>query len=152
MAHQNPADDELRCLLANARTIAVVGASSRPDRASHGIFARLLAMGYRVVPVNPNESVVQGQRAYATLRDLPEPVDIVDVFRRAEHAPAIADDAVAIGARVLWLQSGIWSDDAAARASAGGLAVVMDECIAVAHSRLRVPRVPRERSEGREGA
>src|SRR6188508_2705913 len=99
MAHQNPPDAELRRLLTDARTIAVVGASSRPDRPSHGIFGRLLAAGYRVIPVNPNESLVQGQKAYASLRDIPEPVDIVDVFRRPEHTPAIADDAVAIGAK-----------------------------------------------------
>src|SRR3954470_7674672 len=127
MAHQNPPDEELRRLLADARTIAVVGASSRPDRPSHGIFERLLAAGYRVIPVNPNESVVHGQQAYASLRDIPERVDIVDVFRRPEHTRAIADDAVAIGAKVLWLQSGIWNDEAAARASAAGLGVVMDE-------------------------
>jgi predicted CoA-binding protein len=144
MAHQNPPDEEIGRLLANARTIAVVGASSHPDRPSHAIFGRLQAAGYRVLPVNPDESAVLGQKAYASLRDIREPVDIVDVFRRPEHTPAIADDAVAIGAKVLWLQSGIWNDEAAARASAGGLVVVMDECIAVAHSRLRVPRVPRE--------
>ncbi|HEU4578063.1 MAG TPA: CoA-binding protein [Polyangiaceae bacterium] len=149
MAHQNPPDEELRRLLTDARTIAVVGASSSPERPSHGIFGRLLAAGYRVLPVNPNESVVQGQKAYASLRDIHEPVDIVDVFRRPEHTPAIADDALAIGAKCLWLQSGIWNEEAAARASAGGLVVVMDECIGVAYSRLRVPRIPRE---GREGA
>jgi predicted CoA-binding protein len=149
MAHQNPPDDEIRRLLANARTIAVVGASSSPDRPSHGIFGRLLAAGYRVLPVNPNEAAVQGQTAYASLRKIHEPVDIVDVFRRPEHTPAIADEAVAIGAKCLWLQSGIWNEEAAARASAAGLAVVMDECIGVAYSRLRVPRVPRE---GRGGA
>lgn len=152
MAHQNPPDEELRRLLTGARTIAVVGASSKPDRPSHGIFGRLLAAGYRVIPVNPNESQVHGQRAYASLRDIPEPVDIVDVFRRPEDTPPVADDAVAIGAKLLWLQSGIWSDEAAARASAGGLAVVMDECIGVAHSRLRVPRVAREHAGRREGA
>lgn len=152
MAHQNPTDEVLRRVLAEARSIAVVGASSRPDRPSHGIFGRLLAAGYRVIPVNPNESVVQGQKAYASLRDIPEPVDVVDVFRRPEHTPAIADDAVAIGAKVLWLQSGIWNEEAAARASAGGLVVVMDECIGVAHSRLRVPRVSLQHSGRREGA
>jgi len=152
MAHQNPPDAELRRLLTDARTIAVVGASSSPDRPSHGIFGRLLAAGYRVIPVNPNESLVQGQKAYASLRDIPEPVDIVDVFRRPEHTPAIADDAVAIGAKVLWLQSGIWNDEAAVRAGAAGLVVVMDECIGVAHSRLRVPWAAREPSERREGA
>ena len=152
MAHQNPTDEELRRVLVQARSIAVVGASSRSDRASHGIFGRLLAAGYHVIPVNPNESVVQGQKAYAPLRDIPEPVDLVDVFRRPEHTPEIADDAVAIGAKVLWLQSGIWNEEAAARARAGGLVVVMDECIGVAHSRLRVPRVAGEHSGRREGS
>lgn len=142
MAYKTPSEEQIRRLLTDARTIAVVGASSRPDRPSHGIFGRLLAAGYRVIPVNPNESLVQGQKAYASLRDIPEPVDIVDVFRRPEHTPQIADEAVAIGAKVLWLQSGIWNDEAAARASAAGLLVVMDDCIGVAHARLRVPRVP----------
>jgi predicted CoA-binding protein len=152
MAHQNPTDEELRRVLTRARSIAVVGASSRPDRPAHGIFGRLLAAGYRVIPVNPHESLVHGQKAYASLRDIPEPVDLVDVFRRPEHTPAIADDAVAIAARVLWLQSGIWNEDAAARASAAGLVVVMDECIGVVLSRLRVPRVSQQQSPPREGA
>jgi predicted CoA-binding protein len=140
MAHQNPSDEQLRRILSEARTIAVVGASSDPDRPSNGIFGKLLAAGYHVVPVNPRESVVHGQQAYAALRDVPGPVDIVNVFRRPEHTPGIAGEAVAIGAQVLWLQSGIWNEAAAARAAAGGLTVVMDECIGVAHSRLRIAR------------
>lgn len=132
-------------MLSDAESIAVVGASSNPERPSHGIFGRLLAGGYRVIPVNPRESAVLGQPAVASLAQAaqvlsPRRVDIVNVFRRPEHTPAIADEAVAIGAKVLWLQSGIWSDEAAARARAGGLMVVMDDCIGVAHSRLRVPR------------
>lgn len=148
--HQNPSDDEVRRLLTEAESIAVVGASSDPERPSNGIFGRLLAAGYRVIPVNPNESAVLGQPAVATLAHAAQAlaaqtagakrVDIVNVFRRPEHTPAIADEAVAIGAKVLWLQSGIWSDEAAARAKAGGLVVVMDDCIGVAHARLRVPR------------
>src|SRR5688572_5583946 len=98
MPHQNPSDDALRELLVSANTIAVVGASSDPARPSHRIFGMLLGAGYRVIPVNPTESEVLGQRAYATLRDVKEPIDIVDVFRRAEATPEIADDAVAIGA------------------------------------------------------
>jgi uncharacterized protein len=147
MAHHNPSDEALRTLLAGAQTIAVVGASSNADRPSHGIFGRLLAAGYRVIPVNPGESSVLGQPAVASLAEAaqlvaPALVDIVNVFRRPEHTPAIADEAVAIGARVLWLQSGIWNEQAAARAQAGGLSVVMDDCIGVAHARLRVPRRP----------
>jgi predicted CoA-binding protein len=120
MAHQNPSDDELRRILSEAESVAVVGASSSPIRPSHGIFARLLRAGYRVIPVNPNESLVQGQPAYASLRDVAVPVDIVNVFRRPEHTPEVAAEAVAIGAKVLWLQSGIWNEGAAKRAAEGG--------------------------------
>ena len=93
-----------------------------------------------MIPVNPNETTVLGERAYASLADVPERIDIVDVFRRAEFTPAIADDAVKIGAKALWLQSGVVNDDAAARATAGGLMVVMDACIGVMHAVLQVPR------------
>jgi len=140
MAHSNPPDEALRQILSNASTIAVVGASSKPDRSSHGIMRRLQQVGYRVVPVNPNETEVLGEQAYPSLKDVPIKIDIVDVFRRPEFTPAIADDAVAVGAKVLWLQSGIENEDAAARAKAGGLSVVMDACLATVHSYLRVPR------------
>lgn len=140
MPHHNPSDQELTAILTKARTIAIVGASSNPDRPSYGIMRKLLAAGYRVVPVNPRETEVLGQKAYATLREVPDKIDIVDVFRRAEETPAIADEAVAVAAKVLWLQSGITSDDAAARASAGGLTVVMDACLGAMHSLLRIPR------------
>ena len=129
MTSKNPSDDAIRRLLESSRTIAMVGASSREDRPSHGVMRRLLDAGFRVIPVNPKETEVLGQRAVASLGDIREKVDIVDVFRRAEDTPAIADEAVAIGARALWLQLGIASDDAAARASKGGLTVVMDRCI-----------------------
>jgi uncharacterized protein len=140
MAHQNPPDEVLQRILTEARSIAVVGASSSPERPSHGIFARLLSAGYRVVPVNPKETSVHGQPAYPALQGVPGGVDIVDVFRRPEHTPALARDAVAIGARVLWLQSGIWNEEAAAIATVAGLSVVMDECIGAAVSRLRSAR------------
>ena len=139
MPHQNPPEETLRELLTSARSIAVVGASSNPERPSHGIFARLLRAGYRVVPVNPQESSVLGQPAIGSLEDVTGEIDIVNVFRRAEFTPEIANAAVAAQAKVLWLQSGIWSEEAAARAKAGGLTVVMDDCIGVALSRLRVP-------------
>jgi len=140
MSHTNPPDDTLRQLLVDAGTIAIVGASANTERPSHGIMKQLLAAGYRVIPVNPKETEILGQRAYASLRDVPDPVDIVDVFRRAEDTPEIADDAAAIGAKVLWLQHGVSNDDAAARAEAAGLTVVMDKCIGAAHRELRVPR------------
>jgi uncharacterized protein len=136
----NPPDGELLRILTDAETIAVVGASSNPGRPSHGIFRKLLDAGYRVVPVNPNEAAVLGQKAYPSLAVVPHPIDIVDVFRRPEYTPDIADQAVRAGAKVLWLQSGIVNDDAASRAKNGGLTVVMDACIGVVHSLLRVPR------------
>ena len=138
MAHANPSDDELRTLLTNARTIAMVGASSNPEKPSHGIMQRLQRVGYRVIPVNPREPEVLGERTYPSLTDVPIPVDIVDVFRRPEDTPAIADDAVKIGAKALWLQEGIANEDAAARAKAGGLMVVMDACIGATHSMLKI--------------
>lgn len=139
MAFTNPSDDDLRRLLTDTRTIALVGASSKPDRPSHGIMRKLLSVGYHVIPVTPRESEVLGQRAYATLGEIPEPVDLVDVFRRAEDTPPIAAEAVRIDAKALWLQQGIASEEAAAIARAGGLVVVMDLCIAVMHRVLGVP-------------
>ena len=139
MPHQNPSEQALRELLTRARSIAVVGASSNPERPSNGIFSKLLRAGYRVVPVNPQESSVLGQPAVASLGEVTGEIDIVNVFRRAELTPEIADAAVAAGAKVLWLQSGIWNEEAARRAQVAGLTVVMDDCIGVALSRLRVP-------------
>jgi uncharacterized protein len=138
MAHANPSDQQLKQLLTDATTIAVVGASSNPDKASHGIMQKLQRAGYRVIPVNPRETEILGERSYPSLVDVPERIDIVDVFRRAEDTPAIADEAVTIGAKALWLQTGIVSEDAAARAAAGGLTVVMDACIGATHTLLRV--------------
>jgi uncharacterized protein len=139
MPHSNPSDAALTSLLTAARTIAIVGASSNPDKASHGIMQKLQHVGYKVIPVNPRETEILGERSYPSLLDVPEPIDIVDVFRRAEDTPAIADEAVTIGAKALWLQTGIVSEEAAARAEAGGLVVVMDACIGATHAMLRIP-------------
>jgi len=139
MPHTNPSNDELRKILTDASTIAMVGASGNPDKASHGIMRKLQSVGYRVIPVNPKEPEVLGEKSYASLSDIPERIDIVDVFRRPEDTPAIADEAVKVGAKVLWLQTGIVSDEAAARAAKGGLTVVMDACIGATHSMLRIP-------------
>lgn len=129
MRHENPSDAEIRKILQAARTIAMVGASSRPDRPSNGVMAQLLAAGFDVVPVNPRETEVLGRKAVASLAEVGKPIDIVDVFRRAEDTPEVAEEAVAAKAKVLWLQLGIASDDAAARARAGGMTVVMDRCL-----------------------
>lgn len=134
----NPPDPELKTMLEAARTIAVVGASSRPDRPSYGVFARLQRAGYRVIPVNPHETEVHGERAVPTLADVPVPIDIVDVFRRAEETPQVAEDAVRVKAKALWLQLGIVNERAAAIARDGGLTVVMDACLAVVVGRLRI--------------
>ena len=140
MAHANPSDQELKQLLSDATTIAMVGASSNPDKTSHGIMQKLQKVGYRVIPVNPREAEVLGEKSYASLLDIPGRVDIVDVFRRSEDTPAIADEAVTIGAKALWLQTGIANEEAAARAKAGGLKVVMNACIGATHAILQVPK------------
>jgi predicted CoA-binding protein len=131
-------EQELRSILGGAKTIAVVGLSSNPERDSYSVAEYLQRRGYRVVPVNPNETEVLGERAYPTLRDIPPgiDVDVVDVFRRAEYTPDVARDAVAIGANVLWLQSGIVNDEARRIGSEGGLDVVMDMCIRTISRRL----------------
>lgn len=144
MSFANPSDDALRSLLDGARTIAVVGASNNPTRPSREIMQRLLAHGYRVLPVHPSEPEVLGVPAFPTLTAaraaLGAPIDIVDVFRRAEETPAIAEEAVATGSRALWLQSGVVNPEAARLATAAGLTVVMDLCISVELSLLAVPR------------
>jgi len=134
----SPEDRELRALLGDVRTIAVVGLSSRAGRPSFEVATYLADHGYRIVPVNPNESEVLGERAYQTLLDIPPDVaiDVVDVFRRAGETPEVARQAVAIGAKVLWLQEGIVSEEAAAIASAGGLDVIMGVCIRNVRERL----------------
>ena len=132
-----PDDETLRRILAEARTIAVVGLSSKPGRASLDIGHFLQERGYRIIPVNPRETEVLGETAYPSLRDIPEEihVDIVDVFRRAEDTPEIARDAVAIGAKNMWCQYNVISEEGARIAEAGGLSVVMDRCIKVEHAR-----------------
>ena len=134
----SPEERELRSLLGEAKVVAVVGISSKPWRPSHEVASYLQQHGYRIVPVNPNEQEVLGEPVYASLLDIPEEihVDVVDVFRRAEHTPEVARDAVAIGARVLWLQEGIVSDEAARIAADGGLEVIMGVCIMKVRERL----------------
>jgi uncharacterized protein len=129
-------DSELKQLLHNTRTIAIVGLSEKPDRPSHHVAAYLQSAGYRVIPVNPSVLSILGERCYSTLRDIPEPVDMVDVFRRSDAVPPIAHEAIAIGAKSLWLQEGVIHEQAAEEARAAGLQVVMDRCILKEHERL----------------
>lgn len=127
---------EIKTLLSTARTIAVVGLSSDPFRPSHGVAQYMKDRGYRIVPVNPKEPKVLGEQAYARLEDIPEPVDIVDVFRRSEFVPEVVDAAIAIGAKAVWMQEGVVHEAAAAKARAAGLQVVMDRCILKDHAAL----------------
>lgn len=131
-----PSDDELRAIYADAKTIAVVGASGTPGKPGHNIPAYLQSQGFRIIPVNPKGGELFGEKVYGSLAEIAEPVDVVDVFRPAEETPEIAREAAAIGAKVLWLQEGISSDEAAEIAKAEGLTVVMDECMGHTHARL----------------
>jgi hypothetical protein len=131
-----PTDAQLTELLRGARTIAVVGLSSRRWRASYGVSEYMQQAGYRIIPVNPKEKEVLGEKAYAHLSDVPEKVDIVDIFRRPEFVPEIVDTAIRIGARAVWMQEGVEHEEAATRARAAGLLVVMDRCILRDHRRL----------------
>jgi len=140
MPHVNPPLEALKELLIDAKTIAMVGASSDPTRESNKIFKRLLAAGYRVIPVNPRETEVLGQKAYPSLGAIGEPVDIVDVFRRSEDTPPIAEEAAKVGAKALWLQVGVSNEETAERAKAAGLTVVMNKCIGATHAALNVPQ------------
>ena len=131
-----PSDAQLAELLRTARTIAVVGLSSKRWRASYGVSEYLQSAGYRILPVNPNESEILGEKCYARLEDIPEKPDIVDVFRRSEAVPEVVDAAIGIGARAVWMQEGVVHEAAAARARQAGLLVVMDRCILREHHRL----------------
>ncbi|MDR7487061.1 MAG: CoA-binding protein [Armatimonadota bacterium] len=131
-----PPVDVLAGILRAARTIAVVGLSDRPDRPSHEVARYLQEVGYRIIPVNPRLIEVLDERAYPSLRDVPDRVDVVLIFRRSEFVPSVVDDAIAIGARVVWMQLGVVHEEAAARARAAGLQVVMNTCMAATHDAL----------------
>ncbi len=131
-------DDGIRTLLAEARTIALVGASDRPDRASYGVMAYLQQRGYRVIPVNPQITGehLHGEFVFRDLDQIGEPIDIVDIFRNSAAAGEVVDAAIAAGARAVWMQLGVVNEAAAARAEAAGLQVVMDRC-----PRIEIPRL-----------
>lgn len=127
---------ELRRILENSRVIAVVGHSDKPHRTSYRIAGYLRSVGYRVYAVNPTVTEIDGERCYASLADVPEPIDIVDVFRRSEFLDSVVDDTIAVGAKVVWAQLGVVDAAAARKAEAAGLLVVMDRCIKVDHQAL----------------
>ena len=122
-------------VLRNSRTIAVVGLSSNPTRASYGVSRYMQSRGYRIIPVNPQETEVLGEKAYATLDDVPEPVDMVNIFRLPKFVPDIVDAAIRIKAKSVWMQMGITHDEAARKAEEAGLDVVMDRCLMIEDSR-----------------
>ncbi len=123
-------------LLRNAKTIAVVGLSSRRSRPSYGVSEYMQSRGYRIIPVNPNETEILGEKVFRSLDEIPEHVDIVDIFRRPECVPEIVDAAIRIGAKGVWMQEGVVNDEAAGKARAAGLEVVMDRCILKEHRRM----------------
>jgi predicted CoA-binding protein len=132
----HPSDQQIRDLLRSAHTIAVVGLSSNRSRASYGVSHYMQSAGYRIIPVNPNEREVLGEKAYARLEDVPEKIDVVDVFRRSEFVLEVVDAAIRVGARAIWMQEGVADEAAAQRARAAGLFVVTDTCILKEHRRL----------------
>ena len=124
-------------LLKKYKTIAVVGLSSNPMRPSFGVTEYMQEAGYRIIPVNPNETEVLGEKSYARLEEVPEKVDIVNIFRRAEDVPPVVESAIRIGAKVVWMQSGIENGESAERARAAGLTVIEDACILVEHRKRK---------------
>lgn len=140
MTHDSYAGDYLRGVLGPAHTIAVVGASPNPARPVYGVMAYLLRAGFHVIPVNPGQEdkEILGQRVYARLADIPEPVDIVDIFRRQDALAGVVDEALALDPKpkTIWMQLGLRDDAAAAKAEAAGLTVVMDRCIKIEHAAL----------------
>jgi hypothetical protein len=135
--HENPSAEELRALLESSRTVAVVGLSERPHRTSHSVARALQDFGFEILPVNPNlRGPVLGEEPYASVQEIGAPVDIVNVFRRSERVVPVARDAVAAGAKVLWMQSGVINREAASYAIENGLTVVMDRCIMVDYASL----------------
>jgi predicted CoA-binding protein len=136
-------DDEIRDLLEGARTIAMIGASDSPDRASWGVMAALQEHGYRVIPVNPRITGehVHGEFVWRELSQIGDPIDIVDIFRRSEDVGPIVDDAIAVGAKAIWMQLGVVNAEAAAKAEAAGLKVVMDRCPKIEMRRLGLAKI-----------
>jgi predicted CoA-binding protein len=131
-----PPDAAIRALLQRVRTIAVVGLSPDPTRPSHHVAAYLLQQGYRIFPINPTTPEVLGQRSYASLAEVPEPIDLVDVFRRSDAVPAIIDEVLSLGLPAVWLQEGVTHAEAEAKARTAGVVVVADRCILKEHVRL----------------
>lgn len=134
--HHNPGDDDMRMLLQNVKTIAIVGLSDKPHRDSYQVAAYLKQNGYRIIPVNPRAKTVLGEVAYESLQLIPEKVDLVNIFRKSEHVPPVVQEALQLKPRAIWLQLGIAHEKAAQLGEAAGITVIMDKCIKIEHRRL----------------
>ena len=132
----NPPSDEIRAILENYKTVAVVGLSPKPERDSHRVARYLKEKGYRIVPVNPGQKEILGEKCYPSLKAIPFPVEVVDIFRRPDAMPSIVDDAIEIGAKVVWMQLGLAHNESAEKARRAGLKVVMSKCIKIEHMNL----------------
>lgn len=127
--------DSIQTILEEFQTLAVVGLSSKPMRPSHGVSSYLMSHGYHIIPVNPHEESVLGEKAYASLEDVPEAFDVVVIFRRSEYVPEVVDEAIHKGAKVIWMQEGVENEEAAQRARQAGLQVIQDRCILKEHAK-----------------
>jgi predicted CoA-binding protein len=136
MTFENPSREEIKQILQQTHTIAVVGLSDKPDRISYMVSEAMQNKGYRIIPVNPNAEQILGEKCYASLDQIPEKIDIVNVFRRSEHIMPVAEEAIRVKPKVLWLQQGIFNEEAAALAAEHGITVIMDRCIKVEDSIL----------------
>jgi predicted CoA-binding protein len=132
----NASPEEITAILQHYRTVAVVGLSTDPQRPSHQVAEYLQSQGYRIIPVNPQCQEVLGEKCYASLKDVPDKVEVVDIFRQTEAIPGIVEEAIAVGAKVIWMQLGLESPEAAARARSAGLQVVMNRCMKIEHGKL----------------
>jgi hypothetical protein len=130
--------EDIKEILHRSKTIAVVGLSSKPMRPSYGVARYVQSVGYRIIPVNPHESMVLGERAYSSLTEIKEPVDVVDIFRRCDQVGPVVDEAIEMGAWAVWMQEGVYDEEAAHRALAAGLKVVMNKCLLKEHLRYGV--------------
>lgn len=133
-------DKDMKEILLSAKTIASVGLSSNQEKESYWIVSYLKEQGYRIIPVNPTATEILGEKVYASLSDIPDKVDVVQVFRKSEDVPPVVDEAIKIGAKVVWMQGGISNEEAAQKAHEAGLQVVMNACMRVAHRRLIGPK------------
>ena len=142
MPESNPPETEIRDILKNGRTIAIVGLSDNPDRDSYRVAAYLKDHGYTIIPVNPAKPEILGEKSYPDLASIPAPVDIVDIFRNIEAIPGIVDEAIQIKAKAVWMQLGLAHNESARKAREAGLAVVQSKCLKIEHSRLQAREKP----------